>query len=153
MTEETEGAAQPVVIASALGGVTKNDVSPKSVAGWTTITTERIIVTKQQADAVTMAAAAGGLIGGLIAAGVQKKRRQKATAEPPLVDVPLTEIRKGSRGTFRLNKDVLQLELADGRSVGFFGAYKKLDGPLRQVLTERLGRTIVADGEDSWHVE
>jgi len=141
-----EGATE---VATTSGALLKGDVSSRAVMGWATVTNERLLFTHQRYNP-GMATAVGGVLSSLMADRLQRRHQVR---EGPVRHIPLGDIRRLSRGSFRLNRNVLVLDLADGRTASVSDGFKQLHEELRRVLTERHGKRLVPQGEGSWRVD
>jgi hypothetical protein len=135
-----------VKFASVLG---LEDRRVKGATGWATLTNDRIVF-----DETKWNAGAGGAVGGVIAMHIAKRLQDRhAEKRGPLLQLPVADIRAASHSVYRLNRDVLDLTLADGTECRLGTCFKKWSPLLQQLLPQRHGLTIIQTGPRAWRAE
>ncbi len=133
------------VLVDSAGALLSGDFSAKTVLGHVTLTRQRLVFGEQKPTTA-------GIQLGALGSVVDDLRKRRQVEHAPLVDVPLADITAVSKRKFRLNRNILVVELADGRKAEVTDSFKQLDAPLRKVLTEEHGKTIQQDAPEGWRV-
>jgi hypothetical protein len=94
-----------------------------------------------------MSGAVGGPLAGMLASALESRRKGK----PPLLDLPLSDIRRVSHVKKLTVRDILVIDAAGGEH-RFSEGYATIAPVLRRAITERHGRTIQDDGAEAWRV-
>lgn len=116
--------------------------------GTALLTNDRIVFHDQRYNS-TAAMATGGPLAGIVASKLEKRRQKKG--RDAVLDLPVSEITRVSHAKKLGSKNILVFE-AGGKERRFNDGYSKWEPLLRRLLTERYGRSITQDGEDSWRV-
>src|SRR5688500_8729713 len=95
----------------------------------------------------SQAGAVGGWLAGKLAEELEKRRKER----PPMVDFPLTDVKRVALVKKLTVRDILVIETPAGET-RFANGYKAWSPLLRRALTERHGRTVVDEGPDAWSV-
>ena len=112
-----------------------------------TLTTDRILFSQQR----FMATPGAGLLEAVVA-GKLEQLVQKHSGGPYEV-LRLADVRAVRRIRRPLRGDVYEFELADGTKVAIgASAMKRWDGRVRELLSDRHGRTVSDDGDGGWRV-
>ena len=141
----TESDDDETILMDSAGALLSGDFSAKTVLGHVTLTRQRLVFGEQKPTTA-------GIQLGALGSVVDDLRKRRQVEHAPLVDVPLADITAVSKRKFRLNRNILVVELADGRKAEVTDSFKQLDAPLRKVLTEEHGKTIQQDAPEGWRV-
>jgi hypothetical protein len=116
--------------------------------GYVVLTNDRILFSQQKWDA----GVGGGALTTLVAQGLNKRADKKSGG--PQEIIPLADVRSIKVIRRRMRGDVYEFTMADGSTCAVDkSAMKHWDDTVRRLLTERHGRSVSADGEDSWQVQ
>ena len=118
----------------------------KNKRGHAVLTNDRVLFMDQFFDAKA-AGNIGGWLAGKVAEELEKRRKER----PPMVDFPLTDLKRVALVKKLTVRDILVLETAAGET-RFASGFKAWNPLLRRVLSERHGRAIADEGPDAWTV-